>query len=115
MPTWDGWGERSDAENAGLRDALCAAGEYDGLLAYDGARPVGWCQVGPRDRLAKLVSQLSLAPDPATWAVSCFLVASSHRRRGVARALLDAAIAAAREAGRDASRGVPAGRGARAR
>jgi GNAT superfamily N-acetyltransferase len=99
VPTWDGWGERAAAENAALRKSLCHAGEYDGLLAYDGDEPVGWCQLGPRDRLAKLVAQLELEPDPSVWAVTCFLVAPSRRRRGVAAALLERAIGTAREAG----------------
>lgn len=99
VPTWDGWGERTSAENAALRKSLCNAGEYDGLLAYDGHEPVGWCQVGPRDRLTKLLAQLELDPDPTVWAVTCFLVAPSHRRRGVAAALLRSAVDAAREAG----------------
>jgi GNAT superfamily N-acetyltransferase len=92
VPTWNGWGERTARENAAFREQLCDAGEYDGMLAYDGRDPVGWCQLGPRDRLEKLAGQFELEPDPDTWAVSCFLVAPSHRGRGVASALLDAAI-----------------------
>lgn len=92
VPTWEGWGERTAAENVALREALCDGGEYDGYLAYDGDEPVGWCQVGPRDRLEKLVRQLGLDPDPETWAFTCFLVAPSHRHRGVARALLQHAL-----------------------
>lgn len=92
VPTWEGWGERTASENAALRDTLCDAGRYDGYLAYDGVDPVGWCQAGPRDRLEKLVLQLGLEPDPATWAITCFLVAPSHRRRGVAHALLRHAL-----------------------
>jgi len=93
VPTWEGWGERTSAENAALREALCDAGQYDGFLAYDGGEPIGWCQAGPRDRLEKLVGQLGFDPDPATWAITCFLVAPSHRGRGVARALLRHALA----------------------
>lgn len=92
VPTWEGWGERTAAENAALRDSLCDGGEYDGYLAYDGLQPVGWCQVGPRDRLEKLVLQLGLEPDPATWAITCFLVAPSQRGQGVARTLLRHAL-----------------------
>jgi GNAT superfamily N-acetyltransferase len=99
VPTWDGWGERTSAENAALRESLCDAGEHDGLLAYDGDEPVGWCQVGPRDRLVKLAAQLELGPDPSVWAVTCFLVVPRRRRHGVASALLQGAISAAREAG----------------
>ena len=109
VSTWDGWGERTAEENAALRESLCDGGEYDGLLAFDGDRPVGWCQLGPRDRLLKLVEQLELEPDPSVWAVTCFLVAPTHRRRGVAAALLEAAIAAAREAGAHRLEGYPRG------
>jgi GNAT superfamily N-acetyltransferase len=107
VPTWDGWGDRTAAENATLRERLCDEGEYDGLLAYDDHRPVGWCQLGPRDRLTKLVRQFQLEPDPGTWAVSCFLVAPSHRGRGVAAALLDAAAATARAEGAARVEGYP--------
>jgi GNAT superfamily N-acetyltransferase len=107
VPTWDGWGERMAQENAALRDELCDTGEYDGLLAYDRRDPVGWCQLGPRDRLEKLVHQFELEPDPTTWAVSCFLVAPSHRGRGVAAALLDAAIERARAEGAVRLEGYP--------
>jgi GNAT superfamily N-acetyltransferase len=99
VPTWEGWGLRSAEENAGLREALCDGGVYDGLLAYAGREPVGWCQVGPRDRLPKLVRELALEPDADVWAVTCLLVAPSWRRRGVARDLVAAAIDHARAAG----------------
>ena len=107
VPTWDGWGERTAQENAALREELCDAGEYDGLLAYEGRDPVGWSQVGPRDRLEKLVRQFELEPEPGAWAVSCFLVSPRHRGRGVAAALLEGAIAAARAEGADRLEGYP--------
>jgi hypothetical protein len=70
-PTWEGWGERTAEENLALREELLERGEYDGYLAYAGGVPVGWCQAGPRDRLAKLARQFGLAPDPHTWAITC--------------------------------------------
>jgi hypothetical protein len=63
VPTSDGWGERTAADNAALREALCERGEYDGLLAIENAEPVGWCQLGSRDRLEKLIRQFELGPD----------------------------------------------------
>ena len=73
VPTWEGWGDRSANENRALREKLFKQGEYDGYLLYVDDEPVGWCQVGPRDRLEKLVGQFSLAPDPSAWAITCFL------------------------------------------
>ena len=56
VPTWDGWGNRTASENRELRESLCERGEYDGYLLYLDGAPVGWCQVGPRDRLEKLAA-----------------------------------------------------------
>lgn len=95
--TWDGWADRSAAENLSLRRELWRRGEHDGFLAFEGDEPIGWAQVGRRDRLAKLTAQLGLEPDPATWSVSCFLVAPGWRRHGVATALLDGALNALRD------------------
>lgn len=94
VPTWDGWGERTAEQNRELRERLCDAGEYDGLLAYADGRdaPVGWCQVGPRDRLEKLVQQYRLEAAPRAWAVTCFQVHPEFRRQGVAATLLDHAL-----------------------
>lgn len=100
VPTWNGWGERTAAENRAVRESLCDRGEWDGYLAYDAAgAPIGWCQAGPRDRLEKLVRQYGLAPDPRAWALTCLLVAPSHRRRGVARDLVLGAVTDIRSAG----------------
>jgi GNAT superfamily N-acetyltransferase len=107
VPTWDGWGERTAEENHDLRCSLFARGEHDVLLAFDGDEPVGSCQLGPRDRLVKLTSQLELAPDPTVWAVSCFLVAPAARHQGIAAALLSAAVDIARATGGSRLEGYP--------
>lgn len=88
VETWEGWGERTADENRALRDRLFDAGEADGYLLYSGKTPVAWCQVGPRDRLAKLCRQYALAPDPDAWAITCFAVPPARRRKGHARRLL---------------------------
>lgn len=86
--TWEGWGNRTAAQNRELREALFDRGEYDIVMLYEDDRPVASCQVGPRDRLAKLTSQFGLDPDPDCHAITCFLVAPDGRRKGRARALL---------------------------
>ena len=88
VPTWDGWGDRTAEENHRLRDELFARREYDGYLLYVEGEPVGWCQVGRRDRLEKLVRQFERPPDPDVYAVTCFFIAPGRRRRGLARFLL---------------------------
>ncbi len=88
VETWDGWGERTGEQNRALREALFDRGELDGYLLYEGGRPIAWCQVGLRDRLEKLVAQFELQPDPEAWAITCFAVIPSERRRGAARFLL---------------------------
>ncbi len=65
--------------------------------------PARACAIGSE----KLVAQLELEPSPSTWAVTCFLVAPTHRRRGVAAALLAAAVATARRAGAARLEGFP--------
>lgn len=84
VPTWDGWTDRTEEENRALREQL----PFDGYLAYVDGRPAGWCQVGPRDRLQKLVRQYGLPPDPEVWAVSCMMILPAHRGQGVASTLL---------------------------
>jgi GNAT superfamily N-acetyltransferase len=88
VPSWDGWGERTGEANHALRQDLFAQGQDDGYLLYEGGQPVGWAQVGPRDRLAKLVREYGLAPLPDAWAVTCLLLIPSVRGRGWARLLL---------------------------
>lgn len=87
-PTWEEWKTRTPEANRAQREALFARGEHDGYLLLDAGRPVGWCQAGPRDRLAKLLSQYGLAPDPEVHAITCFEIAPSHRGRGAAATLL---------------------------
>ncbi len=85
---WERGSSRTSDQNRLLRQELFERGEHDGYLAYVRGEPVGWCQVGPRDRLKKLAGQFQLTPDPFAWAVTCFVVLPEHRRRGVATSLL---------------------------
>lgn len=93
VPTWEGFADRRDADNRALREALFARGEDDGYLLYEGGEPLAWAQVGPRDRLAKLVTQYELAPDPGAWAVSCLTVLPARRGEGLAKALVAGVLA----------------------
>lgn len=77
-----------------------AAGHPRGLLARRGGEPVGWVGVAPRADYIRLPRTRLIADgtpdpdfyDPSIWAIVCFAVAPAHRRSGVARALLAAAV-----------------------
>jgi GNAT superfamily N-acetyltransferase len=92
VPVWDGWGERSAEQNRALRQSLFQDDQDDGYLLYFEDTPVGWAQVGPRDRLAKLVAEYHLPPEENVWAATCFLLAPHVRGRGWARTLLEAIV-----------------------
>ena len=84
-----------------------ASGTIRGLVASRAGEPVGWVGVGPRADYARLPRTAIIAgatpvanfAEPGTWSIVCFTVVPGHRRSGVARALLGAAIEHARTAG----------------
>ena len=80
-----------------------------GLIAYRDGEPVGWVSVGPRDDYDRLQHSRILAPvdDRPVWSIVCFVVARRARKQGMANALLDAAVAYAREHGATLVEGYP--------
>jgi GNAT superfamily N-acetyltransferase len=86
-----------------------AEGRAPGLVAYRDGEAIGWVSLGPRDDYARLQSSRVMAPidDQPVWSIVCFVVARSARKQGVANALLEAAIAYAREHGARLLEGYP--------
>jgi len=101
--------ERPRAENKRELRNLAASGRPTGLLGFDGALAVGWCQLAPRADLAWLAHARYLGPvdDLAVWSVPCFFVRRSHRHQGMTVALIDAAAEVARGAGAPALEAYP--------
>ncbi|MPZ94541.1 MAG: GNAT family N-acetyltransferase [Propionibacteriales bacterium] len=106
-----------------FRDRLCAQVAADvapGVLAYDGGAPVGWCQVGPKETFARLASSKASAPPPDDpdlddlWAITCLVVPAKQRRRGVAHALVEGAVAHATTHGATTVEAYPVDTGAKA-
>lgn len=95
------------ADNRAALRALAGSDPAPGLIAYDGDEPVGWVGLGPRSGFEWLVRSRFLAPvdDLPAWSIVCFYVARRRRGHGVARALLDGAVAYAREHGAPAVEG----------
>ena len=85
-----------------------------GLLAYEDGIPVAWAAVGPRSRFQRAIGPRNTmlkgrdpAEDDDVWFVPCFFVRVGHRRGGLTRALLDAAVELARQHGATAEEGFP--------
>ena len=102
----------SGGPNRHAMEDLVARDTVPGLLAYRGGTPIGWVAVSPRSELVRLQQVPTLGSDETpgdaqTWSVSCFYVHRTNWRAGVGAALLDAAIARAREHGATAVEGYP--------
>lgn len=80
-----------------------------GVIAYLDDTIVGWCGLGPRHEMERLVRSRTIPAldDRPVWSIVCFLVRTGYRRRGVARALLDGAIYCARSHGAPALEAYP--------
>jgi ribosomal protein S18 acetylase RimI-like enzyme len=91
---------QAEANRAELK-ALVDGGNPPGLIGYRGKGPVGWVSLAPREAYAKLERSpvMKAVDDRPVWSIICFVVPSEYRGRGVARALLQGAIAYASKQG----------------
>ncbi|MEQ1931335.1 MAG: GNAT family N-acetyltransferase [Parvularculaceae bacterium] len=88
------WAAQKGAGNRRAFKKLVETGAATGVLAFDGKAPVGWASVAPRRDFAYFERSRTMPPpaDERTWSVTCFFVKREARWRGVAGALLDAAV-----------------------
>ena len=72
-----------------------------GLVAYRDGEAIGWVSLGPREDYERLAHSTVFAPldEIPVWSIVCFVVSRRMRGRGVVAALLEAAIAYARDHG----------------
>lgn len=108
--------EYSAASREDKRERLrgdLAASPASALVAYVDGEPAGWVKVAPRTAQPRLprTRNVRSSPEPiedeSVWAVTCFVVRTEHRRRGLGGALLDAAVAHARRHGARIVEGYP--------
>jgi GNAT superfamily N-acetyltransferase len=94
---------RAESHTQNLREKkrLVGEGRVRGILVYrnGGSEPVGWCKYGrveelPLAGLADPGRKISdQASDPTSqWRIPCFVTRKEHRRQGVARTALAAAL-----------------------
>ena len=88
--------ERADAVRA-----LCARPIAPGVLAYQAGQVVGWAGVAPRTELHPFAHSKKIPhiDDLPVWSIWCLRVRPGFRRQGVTAALIDGAVAYARDRG----------------
>lgn len=102
------FGSRHEPREPKMR-ALVEGDPAPGLLAYLDGEVVGWCHVGPRSAMQRLVRSRTIpaVDEVPVWAVVCFVVRAGHRRQGVAEELLHGAVDYAVGRGAPAVEGYP--------
>ncbi len=103
--------QTADEHRAGLKHRV-DAGRPPGILAYagsEGAPPVAWISLGPREEFAPLEHSRTLKriDDRPVWAIVCFFVARPYRRKGLMAQLLRGAVAYAAGQGARIVEGYP--------
>lgn len=104
-----GYRQRDPDENRDSFHEVVHQGPPPGLLAFSDDLAVGWCQLTARDHLPWMDKswRQKRVDDLPVWSISCFYVRKGWRKRGVATALIEAAVEEARRAGAPALEAYP--------
>jgi GNAT superfamily N-acetyltransferase len=80
-----------------------------GLLAFEGDEPVGWIAIAPRGEFARIETSRATprVDDVDVWVIPCITVRTTARGRGIALALIRAAVAYAGQHGAPAVEAYP--------
>ena len=101
-------GSESDRRRVAMTD-LARRRRAPGMLAFQGDEAVGWIAIAPRTELARVESSRATPriDDEDVWVIPCVTVRPTARGRGVAVALIGAAVAYAAEHGAPAVEAYP--------
>lgn len=89
-------------ENRARKKSLVMQGKAHAALVYLDDVPVGWCQYGSPQELPAIYHKKEVESgdyDVPDWRITCIFVDKSHRRKGVAKAAVEGALALIRQAG----------------
>jgi GNAT superfamily N-acetyltransferase len=88
------WERNANEGNRKALKRIVDGGSVPGLLAYVDDEPAGWVSVAPREEFSSLERSyvLKRVDDLPVWSIVCFFVSKAHRRRGLTRALIKAAV-----------------------
>lgn len=108
------WEATDLAQRTTLFQQEVASDRPPGIVAYVDGEAAGWIRVGPRPaqrRLGRTRNIVATTHEPlddeGVWGVSCFVVRKEHRGQGLNAALLDAAVAFAKDSGARVIEGYP--------
>lgn len=89
--------------------ALCERDVPPGVVTYRDGTPVGWCNIGARSDIPRLVQSKLIRPvdDVPVWSIVCTVVRGGHRRQGVTQQLIEGAVQWARSQGAPAVEAHP--------
>ena len=88
--------------NHDAKRAHVDSGKVHQILVYRDGECVGWCQYGPPGEVANIKNIKSYQKelvDLPDWRIGCVFAGRGHRRQGVVRAAVTAALSAISEAG----------------
>jgi GNAT superfamily N-acetyltransferase len=88
---------------------LASGRRAPGLLAFEGKEAVGWVAVAPRTELGRIEASRATprVDDEDVWVIPCITVRKTARGRGIALALIRAAVAYAAKHGAPAVEAYP--------
>lgn len=95
-------GKSGDSEaNKRAMKSLVDRGVVPGLIGYRAGRPIAWISLGPRDDYLRLARSPIMKPvdEKPVWSIVCSFVDAKERGKGIAEAMLKAAIDYARSRG----------------
>lgn len=102
---------RGQARAERMRE-LCHQDPPPGIIAAIDGEPVGWAGMNPRrDTSFARNGRIPQIDDLDVWSLWCFRVRPGHRKQGIMHALIDGAVAYARERGAPAIEGYPVDNG----
>lgn len=89
--------------------ALCERDVPPGVVTYRDGTPVGWCNIGARSDIPRLVQSKLIRPvdHVPVWSIVCTVVRGGHRRQGVTQQLIEGAVQWARSQGAPAVEAHP--------
>lgn len=87
---------------------LCHQDPPPGVIAYLDDEPVGWAALHPRRETSFARNRLiPHVDDLDVWSLWCFRVRPGYRKQGISHALIEGAVAYARQRGAPAIEGYP--------